>query len=35
MLDPGAVGGGGYSAEMEYSYVPPLRPFFYALLTLP
>ena len=34
MLDPGA-GGGGTQLEMEYSYVPPLRPFFHALLTLP
>ena len=34
MLDPGA-GGGGTQLKMEYSYVPPLRPFFYALLTLP
>ena len=26
---------GGYSAENGYSYVPPLRPLFHALLTLP
>ena len=36
MLDPGAGGGGGGTQlKMEYSYVPPLRPFFHALLTLP
>ena len=34
MLDPGA-GGGGTQLKMEYSYVPPLRPLFDALLTLP
>ena len=36
MLDPGAGGGGGSTQlKMEYSHVPPLRPFFHALLTLP